>query len=84
MLNNMGLVLRNYTWHIHHVSLFPKEKDQLTAVEVEQTPSIANVRFHVEWVYNCNWVHVFDRNTPSFKECCKETFSRRELVRSAH
>ena len=33
-----------------HIPVFTKGKDQLTALEVEETRSIANVRIHVERV----------------------------------
>ena len=33
-----------------HIPVFTKGKSQLSALEVEQTRSIANVRIHVEWV----------------------------------
>ena len=38
-----------------HIPSFTKGKDQLTALEVEQTRNIANVRIHVERVIGCVW-----------------------------
>jgi len=36
-----------------HIPAFTKGKRQLTATEVEDTPSIANVRIHVERIIGC-------------------------------
>ena len=38
-----------------HIPSFIKGKDQLTALEVEQTRNIANVRIYVERVIGCVW-----------------------------
>ena len=36
-----------------YIPTFAKGKSQLSALEVETTRKIANVRIHVEWVINC-------------------------------
>ena len=47
-----------------YLPAFTKGKDQLSALEIEQTRNIANVRIHVD----TSLLDVFNKNTLSFKE----------------
>ena len=47
-----------------YLPAFTNGKDQLSALEIEQTRNIANVRIHVD----TSLLDVFNKNTLSFKE----------------
>ena len=48
---------------ILHIPAFTKGKDQLSALEIEETRSIANVRIYVERVIGATEVQYFKRNS---------------------